>query len=291
MFSRLRDGAVIGVLCMVMASALLAVTTLFAKALGLDGMHPLQVSSGRFLFALLALGALVAVRPGLRPGWTGTRWSVHLMRSVCGWLGVSCMFAAVALMPLAEATAISFLSPIVTMILAVIVLRELFGWRKGVAASLSLAGAMVIIQPGSDAFQVAALVALAAACFMGAEGLFIKKLSDSEPPLRILLINNAIGASIALFAALWVWQAPSPQQWGLMAALGITMVIAQSFFIQSMKRAPATVVMPAFYMTLLFAAVYDILFFAIWPTETAWIGAAMIIAGALVVAFAGRKAA
>jgi len=280
-----RDAVLLGVVFMLLASALIAATTLFAKALGLAGMHSLQVSAGRFLFGFLTLAVFVAIRSDLRPSLAGTPWGLHATRSAFGWLGVSCMFAAVALMPLAEATAISFLNPIVTILLACLLLKESFGLRKTVATLLSLVGAMVIIQPGTEAFQLAALVALAAAFFMGAEGMLIKKLSGTEPPLRILLVNNGIGAVIALTAAASVWQWPTPEQWLLMAGLGAVMVTAQACFIQSMKRAPATVVMPAFYSILAFSAVYDVLFFAIWPTATTILGGVLIVVGALFVVF------
>ncbi len=286
-----RRQALLGAGAMLIAAALIAVTTLLAKVLGrgLEGaeLHPLQISAGRFAFAFLALMPIFAWR---YPGFRGTAWSLHLGRSLCGWGGVTCMFAAAALMPLAEATAISFLSPLFTMLLAIAFLGERVGvWRWG-AAGLALAGALVLIRPGTEAFQIAALIALAAAVLMGSEAVFIKRLAGREPPLRILFVNNGIGASIALAAASLVWIAPSGAQWGLLVMLGVTMVTAQAFFIQAMRRADASFVIPFFYATLVFAALYDLAIFGERPGVAALAGAALIVTGALVLAWRERRA-
>lgn len=76
------------------ASALIAGTTLLAKLVGQDHLgaplHPLQISHGRFLFAFLAIsGAVLA----LRPGFHQVHWQLHVARSAAGWLGISLMFA------------------------------------------------------------------------------------------------------------------------------------------------------------------------------------------------------
>ncbi|MEM9974083.1 MAG: DMT family transporter [Pseudomonadota bacterium] len=273
------------VLAMLLASALIAGTTLIAKVLGqplgsADGLHPLIVSAGRFVFALAGLLLLIAARPSLRPDFKGARVDRHLGRSLCGWLGVTALFAASARMPLAEATAIGFLSPLVTMVLAILVLKESATLRKAVAAGLAVLGALALLRPGTEAFQPAALLALTAAMLFGIESVFIKRLSDTEPPLQILIINNVIGATLAVAAASFVWQAPIPAQWLLLAALGIVMVSAQAWFIQAMRNGDASAMTPVFYTTLIFAALYDLALFGVWPVPLSLVGAALIMAGA-----------
>lgn len=283
-----RD-VVVSVMLMLAACALVAATTLIAKMLGSaageNPLHPLQVSAGRFVFAFLALLPLIAWS---RPSLKGADWGNHLMRVLFGWSGVSCLFAASSVMRLADATAISFLNPIVAMILSIPLLGERVGpWRWG-AAAVAFAGAMILSETGTDAFQPIALVALAAAVLMGAEAILIKKLTDSEPPLRILAINNFLGAVIAMTAASFVWRTPLPGQWPLLAALGFTMVSVQALFIQAMKRGDASFVVPFFYTTLVFAGLYDYLVFAERPTTAGFIGALLIVAGALTIAWRER---
>ena len=279
--------AVTAALFMVACSALVAATTLMAKALGrgvIDdvSLHPLQVSAGRFLFAWLVLVPLVVWR---RPGFRGVAWSTHVGRSISGWLGVTCLFAAAGLMSLSDATAISFLSPVVTMLLAIPFLGERIGpWRWG-AAMVALGGAWVLIQPGADAFQVAALVALAAAFFMGLEAVLIKKLTGMDSAVRILFINNSIGAAISVTAASFVWVPPTTLQWMVLAGIGIAMVTAQGLFIMAMRRTEASFAIPFFYTVLIFAGIYDFVVFRIVPGQASLMGGALIIISALLLAW------
>lgn len=267
--------------------ALVAMTTLLAKALGtgiIDGtaLHPLQISAGRFVFAWLALVPIVAWR---RPGFKAVAWRLHTARSVCGWSGVSCMFAAATVLPLADATAISFLSPLITMILAIPFLGERVGpWRWG-AAAVAMIGALMLIRPGTASFQIMAMVALASAFFMGLEAIFVKRLTSADRPLRILFINNSIGATLAVSAAAFVWVAPTPGQWLALAAIGFIMVTAQSLFIQALRHADASFALPFFYATLVFAAAYDFGVFGVLPGALSAAGAFLVVAGALVLAW------
>lgn len=275
---------------MVAASALIAATTLIAKALGLgaggEALHPLQISAGQFAFALITLSFFAL---WLRPVFAGARWSLHVGRSVCGWAGVTLMFAAAARIPLADATAISFLSPLVTMGLAIAFLGERIGRWRWTAAAISVCGAIVLLRPGTDAFHLAALLALGAALLMGAEAVFIKRLSDTEPPLRILIINNLIGTMIAGTAAAAVWTGVSAQQWLLLAMLGIAMVSAQALFIQALRRTDASFAVPLFYLTLVFAAAYDFALFGQGLATATVIGATLIVAGAVVISVRGDR--
>lgn len=281
----------LAILFMGIAGALVAMTSILAKALGTgpDGLHPLQISAGRFVFAFLLMLGCVVLRADLRPSLQGVRWPIYGARVFCGWSGITTMFAAVSEMPVAEATAISFLSPPFTMLLAVVFLGESLTARKILAVALALVGAALLLRPGGDAIQAAALFALASAMFLAVEVVFIKMLSDTEPPVRILLVSNAMGSVIALIAASFVWLPPLAGQWPLLVALGCVMVIAQAFFIQSMKRAEASFVSPVFYTVLVFAALYDFALYGVVPDLIAILGAAFIVAGALVLAWAARR--
>ena len=275
--------AVIFMLC---ATAFIAGTTLMAKALGTDALgpplHPMQVSFGRFLFAWLAIAATVAA---LRPRLIRPDFRTHVARTLCGWTGVSLMFAAAAMIPLSDATAISFLNPVFGMILAIPLLGERVGPWRWLAAAIAFAGAMILIRPGTEAMQAGALLALGAAMALGLELIFIKRLSGREAPLQILFVNNSIGVLIASLAAVWVWQAPTPAQWAGLAALGLLMACAQACFVNAMRRADASFVTPFSYLTLVFAAFYDAALFGVVPTPLSVTGAVIIVTGAALLAW------
>lgn len=266
---------------MLVATAFIAATTLLAKALGTDRLgdplHPFQVSHGRFVFAALGL-ALAAVF--LRPQITRPNLRLHLTRCLFGWAGVSLLFAAAARIPLSDATALSFLNPVFAMFLAIPFLGERVGPWRWSAAAIALIGAVVLLRPGAGSLQLSALLAVGAAVMIGIEVICIKRLANLEKPMQILLINNAIGVCIATTAVIAVWQAPSPQQWVALCALGLLMACAQTCFIQAMRSADATLTLPITYATLVFATLYDAWLFGVIPDVVSVIGATIIVGGA-----------
>ena len=271
---------------MMTATLFIAGTTLAAKALGTDTLgpklHPLQITQGRFVFAFIGLLAAAAV---LRPKIENPNMRLHLARTVFGATGVSLMFAAVAFIPLSDATAISFLNPVFGMMLAIPFLGEKVGPWRWAAAAIAFVGALILLRPGPDTFQVAAMLALGAALAMGFELVFIKKLADREPPMQILLINNFLGCLLISVAAVAFWMMPTVQQWGALVALGLMMAAAQTCFINAMARADSSYVTPFSYLTLIFASLYDWAIFSNVPDWISVLGAGIIVSGAALLAW------
>lgn len=276
----------LAVILILTATAFIAGTMLLAKLIGTgalgDPLHPLQISHGRFMFAFMTIGTAALI---LRPCVTRPDLRIHVGRTLFGWGGVTCMFAAVAFIPMSDATAISFLNPVFGMLLAIPLLGERVGPWRWLAAAMALIGALILLRPGPDTFQVAALIALAAALLMGMELIFIKKLADREAPLQILLINNALGLGISSLAVLPVWGMPTGPQWAALIGIGVLMAAAQTCFINAMARADASFVTPFSYVTLFFAAIYDLIVFDVWPDWVSWTGACVILAGAALLAW------
>ena len=276
---------------MVVASAFVAMTTLLAKALGTDTLgsplHPIQIAYGRFLFALVAIGAVSAI---LRPPLAAPNLNLHVARTALGAAGVTLMFAAAAFIPLSDATAISFLNPVFCMLLAIPFLGERVGPWRWTAAVIALIGALILLRPGPTTFQPAALLALGAAVVFGAEAILIKFLSGRERPLQILLINNLLGWLIMGIAVIPVWVVPTAAQWAALAALGFAMAAAQACFVNAVARADASLVTPLFYLTLVFAALYDAMIFGIVPDVWSLSGSAVILTGAALLAWREGRA-
>ena len=275
---------------MLTATAFIAGTMVMAKSLGTDTLgpplHPLQISHGRFLFAFLAIASVAVI---LRPRIAQPHLGLHIGRTLFGWGGVTLMFAAVAFIPLADATAISFLNPVFGMLLAIPLLGERVGPWRWFAACTALLGALILLRPGPESFQLAGLLALGAAIVMGLELIFIKKLANREPAFQILLINNAIGLGIATLAVLPVWTMPTPAQWGALGALGVLMASAQACFVNAMARADASFITPFSYVTLIFATIYDLFIFNVWPDWVSILGALVILSGASLLAWRERR--
>lgn len=285
MFEPKPHNPVIAACLITLATAFIAATTLLAKALGTGALgpalHPMQISHGRFIFAFIVISTAVLV---LRPDLRRPHWRLHIGRTSFGWLGVTLMFAAVAFIPMSDATAIAFLNPVFAMMLAIPLLGERVGPVRWGAAAIALIGAFILLRPTPDSFQPAALLALGAALVMGMELIFIKKLSGREPILKILFFNNLIGVVIASLAVIPVWQSPTGLQWLALAGVGGLMACAQTAFVSGMARADASFAAPFSYATLIFAVLYDFIGFGQLPDAISIIGAAIILGGALLLA-------
>ena len=271
---------------MLTATLFVAATTLLAKALGTDALgaplNAMQISHGRFLFAWIAISATVIV---IRPRFSRPHWPLHVGRTFFGWSGVSLMFAALAFIPVSDATAISFLNPVFGMMLAIPLLGERVGPWRWLAAAIALIGTVVLLRPTPGSFQPAALLALTAALFMGLELILVKRLAGREGPLQILFLNNTLGLGLASLAVLFVWQSPAPAQWAALAGLGLLMALAQACYVNAMARADASFVTPFSFLTLVFAALFDAAIFGTVPDHVSVTGSAVIISGAALLAW------
>lgn len=281
-------------LTMVVASVFIAVSTFLAKGVASrfeiagtgDNIHPLQITFGRFLVAWLIWVTVVALR---RHRFQPIHWRLHLIRTLMGWLTVTCIFWAGSLMILTDATAISFLTPVVAVVLAIVFLGESVSRIRLATVAIMLLGAMVLLRPGTSAFQPAALIALSAAVAGGFETMFLKRLSALESRTQILFLNNSIGLVIATVAASLVWVWPNPLQWLTMFGVGLSMATAQVFFLTSLRDGEASYVVPFMYSTLIFAGILDYVVFGDRTDAAGALGAAIIVSGAVFLAWRDGK--
>lgn len=273
-----------GVALIVIASSLVAMTTVLAKLLGTgpDALSPFQITWGRYVFAMMALAVAAAI---LRPTLAPFHKALHVARVTMGVSGVTALFAAATLIPLADATAISFLNPIIAMFLAALVLREHVGPRRWAMAGIAFVGVLLLVRPGTSAFQPAAIVALLAAGLIGIEVTIVKVLSGREPVFQILLVSNVVGSIFASIASFFVWQTPTTLQWLQLAAIGLIMLSAQALYVPALKSGEASFVIPFTYSTLLFAGLYDLALFGVVPVPLSILGAALILAAGIYLAW------
>lgn len=270
----------------VIATIFIAGTMILAKSLGQnwlgENLHPLQISAGRFSFAWMALIVIFLAK---KPKIKSPDLKLHTLRSILGWSGVTLMFASASMIPLSDATAISFLNPVFAMLLAIFFLKETIGKYRWLAAFLALIGAFILLRPSYNSIQIAGLLALLAAILMGAELIVMKIITKSESSFQILIINNSIGLIISSVAAYFVWQQPTVLQWYALILLGLLMICAQACYINAIAIADASYVAPFSYMTLIFVTIYDFALFNQIPDYISVVGILFILFGAFLLAW------
>ena len=269
---------------MILASLLIAGTTILAKILGTDKLGPplnaLQISNARFFFAFILIFMFFVITKSkiIIPSY-----KIHLGRSFCGWVGISILFGASSVIPVTDATAIVFTNPIFTMLLAIPLLGEKIKPLKWIAVIITFVGALILIRPESNFtnIQLIIIVLILGAFALGLESIFIKMLTLKENPKQILLINNSIGLLISIIPVYFIWITPTKLQILAMLGIGALMLCAQACFIQALRRSKAHFAVPYFYSTLIFVAIYDFLIFKIIPDNISFIGASLIIIGGI----------
>ena len=263
-----------------MGSAFVAACLLLAKIVQTDllgePLHPLQATQARFLFGFIGLFIFYSAFP-IR--FTKPDIKLHVIRTLCGFSAVTVMFTAAAIIPVSDATAISFLNPVFAMIFALPLLGEKIGKLRWTSALIGLLGAFVLLRPSASAFEPAALLALIAAVVMGLEFILIKILSTREQVLQILLINNVLGLLFSSISLLFVWTSPTLIQWIALSGIGFLMLGAQVCNLIALRGADASLVLPFSFTTLIFVTGYDFMVFAVTPDLISWVGAIIIIFG------------
>lgn len=264
------------------------------KSLG-DTMPPGQIVFFRSFFGLIPLVLL-----GFRgTGFAKLRWvdpRNHLARSLAGVAGMFAWFYALSLLPLAPATAISFAGPIFLTLIAVFVLHERVDLLRWVATFLGLAGVLVIVgdalfakTPGAGLNPVGIAFALGSAVFSALAMATVRRITATETSESIAFWFLVAGSVAGLMTLPWGWTMPTPSEFGLLLVMGCCGGIAQTLLTMGYRYAEASVLAPIDYLALLWASLFGVLLFGDILTPNLMVGAAIIVASGLVLAFAERR--
>ena len=192
--------------------------------------------------------------------------------------------AGIKFVPLATATTIMFLSPIITTVLSVFILKEHVGIRRWAGVAMGFAGATIVVQPWtafSGTFNIGVLF-LPAAAVTNASYQIATRSVRADDPRTSLLLTAAFGAAISSLILPWFWQWPNVYGWTLLIASGAAGALGHYCIIKAFSHAPASVVAPFSYSSLIWAT---LLGYVIWgdlaTSYTFWTGAALIIASGL----------
>jgi drug/metabolite transporter (DMT)-like permease len=247
-----------------------------------DGLHPLQVVFFRTAFGLVAMLPWL-LRQGVGVLRTG-KLRPHLLRALIGIFAMVGWFTTLSLMPLAEATALSFTAPIFTSVLALLILGEVMRLRRWTATVLGFLGALIIVRPGFAAIQPAALLAIATAAIWAGSTILVKIMARTESAGAITTYMVLLTTPMTLLAALFVWQAPTLEQLGWAALLGAAGSGGHFCMSRALATADATVVAPFDYLRLPIVALIAFVAFGEVPGVWVWLGGGVIAASSIYIA-------
>ncbi len=245
----------------------------------------LQISFLRF-----AAGSLFAVVMFVA---SGTRWPsaesvrFNAVRSLVGVGASVSFFTGLSLLPLAEATAISFAAPLILALMGVVFLGERFGPRIGLALLAGFVGMLVIVggQMGGGSYTArslqGALAVLASTVFYALFMILLRLRANHDGVPTLLLFQNAGPALILALPAAYVWQTPEFADVGRFLLIGLLGVGGHTFMIKAFAQAETARLAPVHYLALVWGTLYGWLFFGNLPGVATVAGAGFVVIATL----------
>ena len=274
--------------CLWMMGALVALSTMAIAGRELSvELNAFQIAFTRSVFCLVVLIPILAVI-GFHHVRT-TKFRLHLTRNVIHFGGQTGWLYGVALLPLAEVFAIEFTAPIWTAILATLILREKLTRYRAMAILLGFAGILIILRPGIEVIQPAALVVLFATFCFASTYVFTRHMSSTESPLTILFYMNLIQLPMGLIPSIPDWTLPSVALWPWVLLLGISGLGSHFCFAHAFRHADATVVSPLDFMRLPLIAVIGLMMYDENWDLVILLGGAVIFSGNLINLWSERR--
>ena len=272
-----------GIGLMTAGFAVFSIADLMAKILTED-FHPFQIAWSRWLGVAMGLILILllkgpAIFKSKVPG-------LQIARGMFAVVSATCFIFAIRHVPLADAVAVTFAAPFMVTIFGALLLRERVGpWRWG-AVLVGFIGTLVIIRPGSGAFNPAILLVLVAALAFACRQIISKPIGRNDPT-QTTLAYTAVTALIILTLPLsWVWETPSTnRQLWLFLGIAILSGIGEFLIIRALEIAEAVAVTPMHYSLIIFSTLWGYLFFSQLPDVWTWVGTSIVIASGLTILY------
>lgn len=221
----------------------------------------------------------------------GTQRGMLVFRGVAGFLALSCFYYTLTSLPIADATVIQYTNPVYAGLLAVPLLGEKLRRREVLSVLASIVGVLLVTQPsflfgGSPhALPVTAvMIGLAGAMCSAAAYITVRKLGATEHPAVIVGYFSLVSiiGSIPLALPHWIW--PTPMQWLVVLAIGVSTQLGQIAITHGLRLERAGTATATAYLQIVFAALWGVLFFAEIPDLGTIIGSVVIIVSTLALA-------
>ena len=245
-------------------------------------LHPFEIAFFRNLFGFVFTLPLL-----VRHGWGILRTdklSLYFLRCCIGIVSMLAGFWAIVHLPLAQAVALSYSTPIFVTIGAVLVLGEIVRARRWTAVIIGFIGVLVLMHPGADSFSFASLVAVLAAVMSASVAISIKFLSRTEKADAIVIYTTMIWVPLSLVPALFFWTLPTGITWLWVVLSGLLGTTAHMCWTRALTLADASLLTPISFLQVLVVGVFA--YFLFGETVDRWtvLGAAIIFGSSVYIA-------
>jgi drug/metabolite transporter (DMT)-like permease len=262
----------------VAAMACMSLLSALVKWTGSRGIPVFEIIFFRNFFAFVPLGLFIWRTTGFEVLRTRRPFG-HLARSVVGLTGMVCGFSAVQHLPLTEATALQFTSPLFMTALSALLLSEKVGWRRWGAVFVGFIGVLIMARPLPGQMNVVG-VTLGVLSALGAAGAMvaIRQISDTERGPTIVFYFTLGGVALGLAGSAFHWVTPDPLTLGLLILAGLIGGVGQLFLTEALRKAPVGVIAPFDYTQLIWATGLGLVIWGELPHPLTLVGAVVVAA-------------
>lgn len=278
-------GATMAVIFAVAAAILAAADAVIVRALN-GTVHPFVIGFFRAFFGAVILLPWVMLRPSVLRSSHPMRQ--HAVRAGFKLLAMVAFFAAFSWGPLADVTAIAFMSPIFVLLGAALTLGERPGPVMIGAVALGFVGAMLIVGPSGAGFSLAILLALIGAVLQSAIQLILKSMSKGDSTSTLVVWNLLLTVPIAFAFALPFWATPGARELSLLALQGVVGTACMGMMTHAFSLAPASIIAPVDFLRLPLVALGGLALFGEHIALTTLCGGGLIGFAALIAARSGK---
>jgi len=263
----------------------------FALMASIVKIVTIEISSSQVVFFRSIFGLIIILpfilQKGL-PYFKTTKLRLHLFRGLVSLLAMTCFYYSIANIGLAEATLLNAASPLFIGILASLFLNETLTRIIIINLIIGFLGVALILKPGTELFQIAALVGLASALFIGSAKILIRYMSDTEPVLRTVVYFSVITTIYSAVPMLWLWQTPTSNTVWLMVLASLFATGGQTLLTYAFTHNDAIRVSPFTYATVVFATLLGWFGWQELPDIGSSIGAILVVIACLGITFKGK---
>lgn len=264
-----------GVLCMLGGALSLTINDAMAKYL--TQSYPVgQVMALRGLSIILLLITFLFFMNNLQ-ALKIFSWKGHLLRAGAMTGSTFFFITGLSLLPITDAIAIAFVAPILTTILGVIILREAVSWKRWAAIFVGFFGVIIILQPTSDAFNIAAIAPMGAAAFGAARDVITRAISGSENSLSILFTSMLMITIAGFLTYPLGWSAVKPSHIWIFITSSLLVGLAQYLMIEAFRLGEVALISPFKYSSLLWATLIGLVIWNDLPSKHVVLGAFILI--------------
>ena len=268
-----------GILYMIFMSGCIVSMDASAKTLSSE-MPLLMVVWGRYLFNFIFI-ALFFFRGDPRDLVRTKRFNLQILRSFLGLSATFTFWGALVFLSLVDCVAIVFISPLLVTALSVLFLGEKVGVHRWGAVIMGFIGVMIIIRPGMGIVHWAVILPLITALFWANYQITTRILSRTDSALTTLFYTAAGGLFFTTFAVWLDWVTPTFKQWFIFACLGFLGTMGHYFLIKAFERAPASMLAPFNYTSILWSILLGYVLFGDFPDQWTIAGVVIIILSGL----------